>query len=178
MVTNIPTQLAMTFERINEGRVRGLDSTQEAVPSLFSPTMASCIMIITPTAGNRPMNMNEIINESISRGGTLRIIDGLTKIPANPPQIRQWIHQVLVLNHLAKPLRSIFPKPRLQPVPLSNSKTSFPDILTSLDDLHEHIFQFILFAAEFGYSDRAINQQLEQLILSRLCVIYTNLPDA
>jgi hypothetical protein len=64
MVTNIPTQLAKTFERTNEGRVRGLESTQAAVPSLFSPTMASCIMIITPTAGKKPMKMNEIINES------------------------------------------------------------------------------------------------------------------
>src|SRR4030065_2621329 len=85
MVTRIPTQLAVTLERTNAGRVRGLDSTQAAVPSLFSPTMASCMMMTTPPAGKRPVNMKEIINwASLGGGGWLKA--GATgEITERPP---------------------------------------------------------------------------------------------
>jgi hypothetical protein len=80
------------------------------------------------------------------------------KDSANPPQIRQWIHQVFVWNHLARPLRACCPTHGSSPFRfLIKHPTS--DILTSSMTCM-NIFQFMLFAAKFGYIDRALTSGL------------------
>src|SRR4030042_7053323 len=144
IVASTPRLLATTLESTKTGRVTGLESTHAAVPSLFSPTRASCMMIMTPTAGNRPTKTAKRVSNSSAGGESGASATAVINPPTMPPQIRDWTHQVRVLNQRAKPLRSMLLQPRPQPRSLTISNASFPDILTSFDHLQEDIFQVIL----------------------------------
>ena len=55
MQTRMPARLPRNLAKINAGRATGLESTQAAVPSSFSPTTAPCMVMITPIPAAMPV---------------------------------------------------------------------------------------------------------------------------
>ncbi len=155
-------------------RETGLESTQAAVPDSFSPTIASCITMTTPTAANKPVKMlysmppvwaASIEPEAPASREMLSMV--ASKIPSIiPTQIKKWVIQVRVPNQAVSSALKKLSRPRCQPRPWRITNALLPDI-ASLHDLHEYIFKFIGAAAEIQHARLRLSQHhAQQLCLS------------
>ncbi len=180
----MPAMLPSHLVSTKASRVAGLESTQAAVPVCFSPTMASCMMITTPTAANSPVKMQYSITPvslapAISAASPDRcmLINVASRIPSIiPTQIKKCVSQVRVPNQLPSSERSRLSRPRLQVRPWRISKALLADMGT-LHHLHEHIFELIGAPAEIQHARLRLPQhQAQQLRLGCGCVAHRHNP--
>ena len=116
-------------------RDTGFESTQAAVPLRFSPTMASCMTMVTAIALNIVMTPNSEKTDRSSGASPQTTAASEPLITA--VQIKDWIHQVLVRHQDPKAAPIRLDTPLRHPFSVTRWSPATPSLLIAVDPFHK-----------------------------------------